>query len=85
MQAIGSSTTTMTGFGSSPCQEGAFTDPVTTNGSTGPNDSKNRCLPDSLKAPRGYLPFREGEQSSDGPEATTIRVSGSLKYKKNGK
>lgn len=98
LEATGSSTTTMTGFGSSPCQEGTFTDPVTTNGSTGLNDANNMCLPDKLKAPRGYRPlfgkwnkskkrfdFACSDSFTDGPETTAIRVSGSLKYKKSGK
>ena len=95
LPAKGSSTTTIVGAGTSPCQEGSYTDPVDDQGSTSLNDSRNVCLPGGVKPYSSLRPlfgkwnnskkrfdFACSQTFTDGPETTSIRISGSLKYKR---
>jgi hypothetical protein len=94
LPGAGTSTTVITGFGTSPCQEGSYTDPIDETGSTSLNDSRNICLPSGLKNPgSSYRPllgtfnvkkkrfdFACSQTFNDGVTMQSIRVAGSLKY-----
>lgn len=96
LPATGSSTTVIRGIGIAPCQEGSYTDPIEETGSTSLNDSRNVCLPAGLASPgSSYRPlfgkWNNGKKRFDfacsksftsNAETTSIRISGSLKYKK---
>ena len=95
LPATGTATTKLEGFGNSPCEPGSYTDPVEETGSTSLNDSRNVCLPSGLKSTNGNRPlfgkwnngkkrfdFACSKSFTNGPETTSIRVSGSLKYRK---
>lgn len=96
LPGTGTSTTVFKGFGTSPCQEGSYTDPIDETGSTSLDDSRNVCLPSGLKNPgSSYRPllgkfnvkkksfdFACSQTFTDGVNTQRITVSGSLKYKK---
>ena len=96
LPGAGTSTTVFKGFGTSPCQEGSYTDPIDETGSTSLNDSRNVCLPSGLKNPgSSYQPlfgkfnvkkkrfdFACSKTFTDGFETTSVTISGALKYKR---
>lgn len=96
LPGAGTSTTTTRGFGTSPCQEGSYTDPIDQTGMTSLNDSRNVCLPSGLKNPgSSYRPllgkfnvkkkrfdFACSQTFTDGETTSRITISGSLKYKR---
>jgi hypothetical protein len=93
----GTSTTTFEGFGTSPCENGSYTDPEQWNGSTSLNDSRWICAPSGLsRIPSGQRPlygawnqkkkrfdFACSKQFVDGNGTTQrLTVAGSLAYKR---
>lgn len=96
LPATGTSTTVIKGFGTSPCQDGSYSDPVDKTGSTTLIDSRNICLPKALANPgSSYRPlfgkfnakkkrfdFACSQTFTDGVTTQSVRVAGSLKYKR---
>ncbi len=96
LPATGTSTTVFRGMGTSPCEDGSYTDPAEETGSTSLNNSNNICLPSGMKTPSSSLrplfgkwnnakkrfDFNCSNSFTNGPTTTSIKISGSLKYKK---
>lgn len=90
LKGTGTETTAQHGFGTNPCGDGQWTDPLSLSGSTTLNDSRNVCLPKGLKRSQTQsasplfgkwnqktkkFAFDCSKQFSDEPNHTTTKIT----------